>query len=307
MTATDDRAESDRLLALGAAFLRLPRAQQLSMVGARALVPRLEIANRRSRRSVLGAVPVVVSLTTYGARLAQVHLTIESIARSRQRPRRLILWLDRDSEAEIPQQLQRLVDRGLELRRCDDLGPYKKVFPYAESEVEHAVPLVSADDDILYPQDWLAHLVAGHRDTPDTVSCYRARVIAFTDGGLAPYASWELARTTTARQHHFATAHSGVLYPPRFLDALRDAGLAFLAVSPRADDVWLHHIALQNDFAIRQLHARAREFPVIPWSQEVSLTVSNVGAGMNDTYLRQTYTADDLARIHASIDRAATG
>src|SRR5699024_6207252 len=46
-----------------------------------ALAAALDRAARRSTRPVVGDGPAVVSLTTYGARFAQVHRTIESIAR----------------------------------------------------------------------------------------------------------------------------------------------------------------------------------------------------------------------------------
>lgn len=290
-----------RWLALGRIFVALPAEQQRSMLRARLLIPVLKASNRWSTRAVCGTVPAVVSLTTYGARLTEVYLTIESVARSAHRPHRLILWLDDQTGPELPIQLTRLITRGLEVRRCEDLASYKKVVPYAESTTAHTQPMASIDDDILYPRSWLINLFRCYREDPSSVSCYRARVVQLVGGAIAPYSTWPFTRTTEPHTHNFATGNSGVIYPPRFLDALRDAGRLFVEMSPKADDVWLHHIAVDNGFTVRQVHSQAKDFPMIPWSQQVTLTTTNVGDRMNDEYIRRTYSSTDLRRITESV------
>src|ERR1700728_2535296 len=81
----------------------------------RALVLRADMAwlllsNRFSREPVAPCEPgAVVSLTTYGKRVRVVHLAIESIARGKTKPSRLILWLDDAALiANLPRPLLRL-------------------------------------------------------------------------------------------------------------------------------------------------------------------------------------------------------
>ena len=72
----------------------------------------------------------VVSLTTYGARLRTVCLAIESIARGRVLPSRIILWIDDKSViGNLPPAIRRLVQRGLEVRFCPKLRTSQKVLP----------------------------------------------------------------------------------------------------------------------------------------------------------------------------------
>ena len=153
-----------------------------------AQMARLELRNRFSRTSLLSEAGPVVSLTTYGKRAKTVYLAIESIGRGTALPSRLILWLDElDFFKDLPKQLRRLQARGLEVRLCENLGPHKKYYPYVESQDHFDLPLVTADDDILYPPGWLKGLVNGMRRYPGTIHCYRARVLALGSDGVAPY------------------------------------------------------------------------------------------------------------------------
>ena len=61
---------------------------------------------------------VTVSLTSYGERVHDVHLVIESMGRQTRKAREVVLWLDCEefNADTIPVTLRRLVDRGLDVR-----------------------------------------------------------------------------------------------------------------------------------------------------------------------------------------------
>ena len=127
----------------------------------------LRVRNLAARGPVTGSAAVVVSLTSYGDRIGTVSIGIESIARGTVRPQRLVLWLDTpDDVACVPASLRRLERRGLEIRRSRNYGPHTKYYPYVMSTPRHTVPLVTADDDIVYPPNWLALLVDAGGATP---------------------------------------------------------------------------------------------------------------------------------------------
>lgn len=267
----------------------------------RVLVTWLRAHNRYARRSVVGDAPVVVSLTSYGRRVADVAWAIESISRGRVRPRRLVLWLDEPLDAAaVPPSLRRLEARGLEIVPTVDLGPHKKYYPYAASIERHELPLVTADDDVMYARRWLDDLLEAHRALPDTVVCHRGNRVLVEDDGLAPYDSWPRCRSDRPSFAHFATGVSGVLYPPRMLDALRERGTAFLDAAPTADDIWLHWVALRLGIAVRQVRATPVHFPLIPGSQVTSLTATNVAGGINDRWIARLYSPDDVRVIARS-------
>ena len=284
-----------------------PGAQAVRSLLLRLDMARLRRANRSSSRRVTSPEGPVVSIATYGRRVATAYLAIESIARGSLLPARLLLWLDNPVEFEnLPIELQRLQRRGLEVKLSDrNYGPHKKYYPYVKSRrVENLAgvdgPLVTADDDIIYPRDWLRDLDDAHRQAPNLVQCYRARVLQMSDAGLAPYATWPLCRSAEPSSRTFAIGVSGVIYPSPLLDLLEAAGTAFEQVCPRADDLWLHVNALRNGFRVRQLSEDPVHFPILPGTQQDGLQQQNLHNDGNDAQARQTYTTADLELLRAA-------
>jgi len=267
-------------------------------IARRALRVRFGVRNRVSRAPVIGDGPIV-SLTTHGPRLDVVHLALESIGRGALRPSRLILWLGPDDRSRaLPPTLRRLVARGLEVREAVDRGPHTKYWPLVESEPER--DFVTADDDVFYPRGWLAELRASSERMPEAIVCFRAHVLGVDDAGEAPrirpYTSWTPCRRTTPSPLNFATGVSGVLYPRSFADVVREAGTVFLDRAPRADDVWLHFLAVRSGRSIVQVRSRSLEFLGVPGTRPTGLYRVNEGGG-NDRQIAATYTPDVVALL----------
>ncbi len=262
--------------------------------------------NRFSPGPVRGDAPVVVSLTSYGNRIRAVHLAVESMAHGTVRPRRLILWLrEADVVADPPPPLARLVRRGLELRCTEDWGPHQKYYPYVRSQPRHALPLVIADDDVLYGATWLEELLAVHDRHPHDVVAHRTHRIRLAGGRILPYATWSPGAPPEASFRTFATGTSGVLYPPHLLDALRELGTAFTACAPMADDVWLHAVALRNGTPTRPVADGRTAYRPIPRTLFRGLSTTNVLRGGNDMQIAATYSASDVEELERA--RATEG
>jgi O-antigen/teichoic acid export membrane protein len=255
-----------------------------------------------SSRVATGGQGPVVSLTTYGKRIHTVHLTIESVARGQVLPSRLILWLDDPALfAKLSQPLLRLQRRGLEIKLCRNYGPHTKYFPYVESQARFRSPLVTADDDVVYPSGWLAGLAAAHQSYPQFVNCYRARVAQLHDGTVAPYREWPLCSSVQPSYQAVATGVSGVIYPVRMLEELKRAGAEFESRCPKADDLWLHVQAMRAGFRVRQMQPAALHFPHIPGTQARTLWSENAAQGDgNDRQSAVTYEAGDLELLRNS-------
>lgn len=264
-------------------------------------IAQLRLQNRFSRRRVVGErkTAPVVSLTSYGNRLKNVYLAIESIGRGNLLPSRMILWIDETKVAEDPPiELRRLKQRGLEIQICQNWGPHKKYYPYVESQTQFLTPLATADDDVLYPRTWLSGLAKAYETYPRIVHCYRARRVQVRDGALLPYRDWPPCSTDAAHPSVIATGVSGVIYPPQLLEAIRRAGKAFEEKCPRADDLWLHVQALRAGFSIRQIGPEPIHFPHIPGSQETSLYQENCAQlNGNDRQSAALYETGDLAML----------
>lgn len=258
----------------------------------------LHIRNLTTKQPVVGTCEVIVSLTSFSARIGTVAYAIESLARGTARPSRMILWLaDNEQLDRLPASLERLRRRGLEVRTCPDYGSHKKYFPALTLALADQLPIVTADDDILYPARWLEHLAKAGERNPGMVSCYRASRIRVSGGKIAAYTSWPRCRDDLPGFDVFPTSGAGVYYPLPMVQALIDAGEAFLERAPKADDIWLHWVAVRSGIRMRQIFHRAQLPPATPGTQQVSLMTENVFGGRNDRYVQALYDESDIARI----------
>jgi hypothetical protein len=294
---------------------RLKRGLLLPARGIRALQEsrRIGVLGRvhlSSTAPIVSSEGPVVSLTSYGRRIETVHLAIESIADGKVLPSRLILWLDQEETfRNLPESLLRLKRRGLEVRLAKSYGPHTKYYPYLENCRGFNVPLVTADDDILYPTYWLEGLARAYVERSDLINCYRARVIALHETALAPYEGWRMCHTTVPDIRHLATGVSGVIYPPEYLDVLKRAGPEFNGCCPKADDLWLHVQALRSGYRVRQFVKHFKEFPMIPGTQQIALQNYNRGlqdAG-NDRQAAVTYTQQDIQILTRAVNKRTQG
>ncbi|SOC89756.1 hypothetical protein SAMN05660766_3489 [Curtobacterium sp. 314Chir4.1] len=258
------------------------------------------LRNRFSRRPITGDGDVTVSLTSFGRRARWVHLTIESVGAGSVRARRVVLWLDDAALLEHPPAtLRRLARRGLEIRLTDDLGPHKKYQPAIRAGVDG--PLVTCDDDVLYPAEWLEMLLLAHSERPHAVLAHRVNRITVSDGEICPYDRWARAADLVPTPRNFATGVKGVLYPEQMQRHLVDAGDGFCADAMFADDVWLHHVALRNRVSVLPVLGLAVDAvrPVRFARSGRALATQNVHGGGNDRAIRTVYAADELRALIA--------
>lgn len=263
----------------------------------------LRARGRWGRRSLLGDSGVTVSLTSCGGRLDMAAIAIESVGRGTCRPSRMVLWLD--EQRALPAAIRRLERRGLQVRPCEDLGSHKKYFPYVDEDLDAfpETPLVIMDDDSMLSRTWLKDLVELHQTRPRDVLCHRAWTVGVSNDRIDPYVDWKECVSTEASPRNFATGVGGVLYPPSLLCLVRDKGREFLSKAPKADDVWLHSIAVENHYKTRQVRAQALPVRSIPGTEPSSLALHNVELGHNDRQIEACYTPAHIAILTANSAR----
>ena len=71
---------------------------------------------------------IIVSLTSFPARIDCVGYSIKSLFNQTVKPDRIILWLatEQFENQEMPELLETLKSKGLEIRFCEDLKSHKK-------------------------------------------------------------------------------------------------------------------------------------------------------------------------------------
>lgn len=187
---------------------------------------------------------ITVSLTSYPARIAAVHLAVRSLLHQTMKADRVILWLAREQfprgEEDLPKELTALVGEGLTISWCEDLGPHKKYF-YAMQQYPEDI-IITADDDMEYQPELIETLYRCYRAFPYAVCCMRAHGIRFgADKSIAPYSQWERdsTRVYIPSMSLMATGVGGVLYPPHCMSDELFNKEQFMSLCPSADDLWL--------------------------------------------------------------------
>ncbi|MBA3596575.1 MAG: hypothetical protein H0W40_04260 [Methylibium sp.] len=248
------------------------------------------------------AMRVCVTLTSYPPRFPTLALTLKTLLNQSTRADEVVLWLYAPHAALLPRSVTCLQARGLRIALCDDdWRVYKKAIPALMSDP--AAVWVTADDDVCYPRDWLASLLAGHRAHPSAVICQRAHLVQFDEAGRPRrYHVWPKQTERTGPDAPlFFTGIGGVLYPPGCLhsDATDDA--RFLCLSPDADDIWLNWMVRMQGTPIVRVGATSEP---VTWlgSQKASLFKSNARGSGNDECIARMGAAYGFACLHVAVD-----
>jgi glycosyltransferase involved in cell wall biosynthesis len=235
---------------------------------------------------------VIISLTSYPARIRFVHLTIETLLNQTKKAAKAILWLaDSDfpnREGDLPEELLSLKNRGLTISWCEDLRSYKKLIP-ALMQYPNAL-ICTADDDILYSNDWLEKLHGSYLKNPNVLNCMRMHKIRFENGKIKPYKQWEMtAKNPGASFLNFSTGVAGVLYKREHLhdDVFRKD--LFMRLCPHGDDIWFWAMAVLKGTKIKIVDGCNFQLTEIKEAQECALWYENVNGGRNDEQLRNVF------------------
>lgn len=189
---------------------------------------------------------VIVSLTSYGSRIYEVYLAIESIMQGTIKPNRIILWLSKDEfvNQQLPITLQKQQKRGLEIEFCEELFSYKKIIPALKAFPNSNI--ITIDDDVIYSFDLVENLLNYHQKFPSCICASRIHCMTKnTDGSLKSYLQWDFEQGNKIESSHlnFFTGVGGVFYPPQALHRNVFDSKTFLKICKTADDVWLNAMA----------------------------------------------------------------
>jgi hypothetical protein len=228
--------------------------------------------------------PVLIGLTSIRGRERALERTLDSLLAQTLpadgRPVELHLFLSRQSYLldrgfpRLPPGLKRRLIRSrlrpglrLTLRWVANTGPYRKLLPLIEglsAEQRACDPwLITADDDTLYPRDWLIRLLAA-QERHDCVVAFRGRLMAVAEGAILPYRGWQVAGPELLEPSLLTvpTGKDGICYRLSQLDSrVLDHGTA-LRIAGHADDLWFKvHTLLTATPAVLLHDSLALEFP----------------------------------------------
>ena len=238
---------------------------------------------------------IIVSLTTFGNRLYEVYLAIESIMQQTIKPNRIVLWLADDlKNTALPVFLLNQIKRGLEIRYCKDLKSYKKLIPSLTAFPSGAI--ITIDDDVLYFYDIIENIINEHKIHPDYILCGRMHLIKLKNNKPDKYIKWTAGYNSyDISPLNFPTGVGGILYPPGCFtkEVLNEE--VFMDICMYADDIWFKAMSLLNNTQIKKVFTHNKNckdyFPNI---QDGRLVEINIGKGMNDIQLKAVFNKYNL-------------
>lgn len=239
----------------------------------------------------------IVSLTTYGKRLMDVYLTIESIMQGTCKPNHIILWLSEElKDADLPVSLQRQVSRGLEIEYVPDTKAYKKLVPALRKYPESCI--VTIDDDMIFAPDMLENMIHYRKTDKDHILANRVhRMVLGENKRPISYLQWERCpKEDTISTLNFLTGGCGLLYPPHCLSDEVFNESVFMDICPLADDIWFNAMARLKGTKIRKIPTRDEFYWENSSVQDVALWNANGNSEncLNDIQLKAVFTKYNL-------------
>ncbi|MDR1678757.1 MAG: hypothetical protein LBR81_03165 [Prevotellaceae bacterium] len=247
---------------------------------------------------------IVVSLTSFPARIPTLYLVIKSLLKQTILPEKITLWLSKeefpDEMADLPQDLKNLCKNGLEIFFVsDNLRSHKKYFYSFEKYRDKKV--VTVDDDLIYGEDTLERLIKINQIFPKSVCANVIRKIAVKEHEFLPYKRWKklLSSPLSESLEYTAIGYGGVLYPPNCFD---DEIFNIQAIKTKAffaDDLWLKANELRMKITIASGGEYFAHPVIIPNSQKIRLQkINNSSSNRNNDQWQALCEYYDLNTIY---------
>ena len=133
--------------------------------------------------------------------------------------------------------------------------------------------IVTADDDLFYPEDWLESLYEEHKQNPSNIICQRSRRISFNNNdSLKSYDEWKLNDGEVKESFfNFSTNGAGSLFPPHSLYSDVSNKNLFEKLCPNADDVWIWAMALLNRTKIKGVKNSLVQLTYVNLARELNI------------------------------------
>ena len=242
---------------------------------------------------------LIVSLTTFGKRINEVYLAIESIMQGTIKPNRIVLWLAEDEfkGKTLPRTLQLQQKRGLEIAYFEDIRSFKKIIPTMEKYPDACV--VTIDDDVMYEFDLLENLINAHIANPNDICACRIHRITLNENNTPKsYMQWQFLVLPQDKSNlNFLTSGGGTLFPSHcFVKEFFDKE-SFMSLCPYADDVWINAMIWMSNRQITKTYTHSKsgcDYMEICLEQDDALSKENVFGNRNDVQMKAVMDKYDL-------------
>ena len=273
-------------------FLRFPEAVRIPLLGGILYRWFTKLDNNSIREEKLPKNPlnseereeqVIVSLTSYPARISYVHLAIKSLMLQSYKPDRIILWLAEEQfpDKKLPKKLTDLCQYGLEIIWMHDIYGHKKYFYPVLNQQDNEV-VITYDDDIIYSKNSIKRLIKTHKRFPTCLVCERGQTIDFAQ--IDNPGRWKTHSSRGVKKPTYSINPSpggGCLIPKGafYTDACDEEKIRRLAY--KNDDLWYMFMCAEQGTKMIKTRKNHRTFSVIAGSQTEQMATDNIGNNRN--------------------------
>lgn len=235
----------------------------------------------RQKRAPKVAGNVIISLTSYDKRFKKLSVTLKSLIVQNVRASKIIIWVSQEDKEKLPLDVRELIEMGcVDALVAKNCGPGTKILPALEKFP--SFDIVTADDDIYYPPEWLNEILRASEKYPNCVVAHRVHKVVFDNSGqVRKYDDWfQDFKEEGYNPDYFATGVGGVFYPAnQFISEVLNID-AYLDNCKFQDDVWLFFMEKLSQIKVCR---SSFSFPLIPWlsTKSFGLNVKNCH-GEND-------------------------
>ena len=231
---------------------------------------------------------LIVSLTSYSARIDTVYIAIQSFLNQSLKPDNIILWLSEDDfpnkEKDLPDNLLNLSDTNINfsIYWCENIKSYKKLIPALDKFPQSVI--ITADDDLIYNHDCIKNLYKSHLKYPDSIISSRAHYILFDKNKkIKKYNKWiNNIKYGSHSYNLMPTTGATVLFPPKTLYKDVNRTDIFMSICPSTDDLWFWAMAVVQGTKIRTCIKNHGNLSYIDGTQESGLWNTINSEGGND-------------------------
>lgn len=265
-----------------------------------------KVINKSSKR-LLEEGNIIVSLTTFPARISTVWMVIESLFNQSVQPREIRLYLSKEEfpcqDRQLPKSLLKYVGLGLSIIFVDrNIMPHIK-YVYAFQDIllnKKDYLVITVDDDMYYRKDMVEHLLKLHKLFPNCVCANSSRTIKVGSS----YNNWiNEAEAMSPSHKYLALGVGGVLYPVKLFTDKRMFDYEMIRkYCLRADDLWLKAFELINNIPVVTGDLYISFIDIIG-TQAIALSATNTDDNSNENNNTQWKSLNELFKVDNLLDK----
>lgn len=236
---------------------------------------------------------VVVSLTSYPKRFAQLHLVLTSLILQSQSNFKLVLTLSKleiEDISKLPRKIIFFKKYGLEIIFEEGNNLSHKKYTSVIKKYPNQI-IITVDDDIIYPKNVVKNLIKTSRINHNCIVANILKEIHCKNNQFEIYSNWPyLTKQIDSSKHYLPIGAGGVLYPSGILE---DATPQNFDLVKYTDDLWLKFYTHKKGIKVVKCLGQKNQF-YIPIRKYVKMNIGglnnkNVDSGNNDFVIKKLF------------------